>query len=626
MFLDDAFLHMPAEFLNLGNEWLMLFLNTELVHCGLLSGREDFAWPVNNLARLGPSAGDCKFFPYEPPLSYAEILPWLGAPGVHFEIGGFPVKHAIRWIAIVGGLLLLIALALPFLIDANQFRPRLEAALTQALAREVRLGDLKLSIFSGGVAASDLSIADDPAFSKTAFIQAKSLKVGVELQPLIFSKKLNVTGVEIEGPEIDLIQSDTGTWNFASFGAKSSTPAPAPSTSSVQDLTVKLVKITNGRLSIKMAGEARPKVLNKLDIEIKDFAPDVSFPVSLAADIQGGGDVKLDGKAGPIDTKDTSETPFDVTLKLNKLDIAKAGFVRPQTGFGGLLSIDGNAASTGRELRLKGAIQAAQLKLAKNGRPATKAVDFDFAINHNLRDRTGALTRGEAHIGKAKAELAGTYGEANNATVLHMKLAAPAMEVQELEAMLPALDIVLPQGSSLQGGTASANVTVNGPSDKLVADGTLALQKTRLAGFDLGSRMNTVARLTGIKISPDTDFDNIGASFHSDPGGMKIEKISVIAPAIGELTGAGTISPANALDFKMRVQLHTGALMDVVNPSGNTSVPFFIQGTSAQPKFMPDVKGLVGGIAQQKLAPLTNTDIGKQATGIIDLFRKKKPN
>ncbi len=540
------------------------------------------------------------------------------------------MKHALRWIAIVVALLLLIALALPFLIDANQFRPRLEAALTQALARDVRLGDLKLSIFSGGVAAADLSIADDPAFSKTPFIQAKSLKVGVELQPLIFSKKLNVTGVEIESPEIDLIQSDTGTWNFASFGAKSSTPAPAsapvPASSSVQDLTVKLVKITNGKLSIKMAGEARPKVLDKLNIEVKDFAPDVSFPVSLAADIQGGGDVKLDGKAGPIDTTDTSETPFDVTLKLNKLDIARAGFVRPQTGFGGLLSIDGNAASTGRELHLKGAIDAAQLKLAKNGKPATKTVGLDFAINHNLRLRTGALTRGEVHIGKAKAELAGTYSEANNATVLHMKLAAPGMEVQELEGLLPALDIVLPQGSSLKGGTASANATVDGPSDKLVADATVALQKTRLAGFDLGSHMNTVAKLTGIKISPDTDFDNISASVHSDPGGMKVEKISVIAPAIGELTGAGSISPKNALDFKMRAQLHTGAMLDVVNPSGNTAVPFFIQGTSSQPRFVPDVKGLVGGIAAQKLAPLTKTDIGKEATGIMDLFKKKKSN
>jgi len=57
------------------------------------------------------------------------------------------VKHALRWVAIVVAVLLVIAVALPFLIDANQFRPRLEATLTQALAREVKLGDLKLSIF-----------------------------------------------------------------------------------------------------------------------------------------------------------------------------------------------------------------------------------------------------------------------------------------------------------------------------------------------------------------------------------------------------------------------------------------------------------------------------------------------
>jgi len=247
-------------------------------------------------------------------------------------------------------------------------------------------------------------------------------------------------------------------------------------------------------------------------------------------------------------------------------------------------------------------------------------------LNNDLRQRSGALTRGEVHIGKAKAELTGTYRIQNNNTILHVKLAAPAMQVEELAAMLPALDIVLPQGSSLEGGTAAANVTVDGETDKLVSDGSVAIQKTRLAHFDLGSRMNTVAKLTGIKISPDTDFDNISASVHAGLDGMKVQKISVIAPAIGELLGDGTISPSNALQFKMRANLHTGAMLDIVNPSGQTSVPFFIQGTSAEPKFVPDVKGIIGGIAQQKLKPFTDSDLGKEATGIIDLFKKKKPN
>ena len=127
---------------------------------------------------------------------------------------------ALRWIGIVVALLLVIVLAIPFLINVNQFRPRLEAALTQALGREVKLGDLKLSLLSGSVEASDLDIADDAAYSKTPFIRAKSLKVGVELEPLIFSKKLNVTGIEITDPEIALVQSDAGVWNFASLGTK----------------------------------------------------------------------------------------------------------------------------------------------------------------------------------------------------------------------------------------------------------------------------------------------------------------------------------------------------------------------------------------------------------------------
>ena len=127
-------------------------------------------------------------------------------------------------------------------------------------------------------------------------------------------------------------------------------------------------------------------------------------------------------------------------------------------------------------------------------------------------------------------------------------------------------------------------MTVDGATDKLVLDGKLALQKTRLVGFDLGSRMNTVAQLAGIKISPDTDFENVSAAMHATPEGRSIENISVIAPAIGELTGAGSVSPAHALNFKMRAKLHTGGLLNAVNPAGETSVPFSIQGTSEEPR------------------------------------------
>ena len=136
------------------------------------------------------------------------------------------MKRILKIAAIVVVILLVIVIAIPFLIDANTFRPKLESELTDALGRQVKVGNLSLSLLSGGVTADDISIADDPKFSASPFVQAKSLTVGVEMIPLIFSKTLNVTELTLNQPEISLVKSEDGaTWNFSSIGGKSSAPA-----------------------------------------------------------------------------------------------------------------------------------------------------------------------------------------------------------------------------------------------------------------------------------------------------------------------------------------------------------------------------------------------------------------
>ena len=126
---------------------------------------------------------------------------------------------------IVGGIivaLFLIVLCLPLFINANQFKPTLETQMTTALGRQVAVGDISLSILSGGVTVSDVSIADDPAFSKSPFLTTKSLSVGVALLPLIFSKKLEVQSITVKDPEVNLIHAANGTWNYSSLGGNSS--------------------------------------------------------------------------------------------------------------------------------------------------------------------------------------------------------------------------------------------------------------------------------------------------------------------------------------------------------------------------------------------------------------------
>ncbi len=530
-----------------------------------------------------------------------------------------------RLFLLLGGLsvvLLIAALAVPFFIEVNRFRPQLEAALTEALGREVKLGELRLSLLSGSVGATNLTIADDPAFSKNPFVAARELRVTVELKPLIFERRLRVTGIEIDDPEITLIQSASSDFNFSTLGGKSTAKASGAGSGGVPDLSIALIQIKNGRVNLRWPDQQQ--VLEKVSLKATDFAPKSSFPFSLSAAIRGGGDLELDGKAGPINSEDTAATPFNATLKLTKLDVVRSGFVRETIGLAGLLSIASKVVADGRSITFDGVVNADNLKLAKNGTPATKTVGFDFGLKHDTRNHTGVLNKGGIRVGKAQASLTGTYKVEGANTLLNFKLAAPGMEVNELTTLLPALAIVLPQGSKLEGGAAVASVTVNGPTTALVSTGSLAVKKTRLVGFDLGSRMNTVAQLAGLKIGRDTDFENISADVNRTNAGMTVKNISIVANGIGELTGAGAMSPTNALDFKMNAKLATeGGVMALVG-SRQTAVPFSIQGTSAEPKFIPDVKGLAKGIVQERLKQTTPDDAVNAATGIINLFKRKK--
>jgi AsmA protein len=501
--------------------------------------------------------------------------------------------RTLRWIGIALAVVLVAVLSLPFFINVNQFKPMLESELSTALNRAVKLGNLRLSLLAGEVTADDLSIAEDEAYGHPAFIQAKSLKVGAEIWPFLFSRKLVVTYLTIDQPEIALVQAANGDWNFSSLGAKTAKPAaaaPKAPGSAPLDLSVKLVKITGGRASMgRKVVNWKPLVLDHVNLELRDFSAASAFPFTFSANLVGGGTIQLGGQAGPINPTDSAMTPVNMTLKVAGLDLAGSGLNHFAPDVAGILAFDGTGASDGRLLKLDGKLKAEKLKLAKGGTPATRAVEVDFAAHHDLRKHSGTL-RQTIHIGGAAAQLAGTYAEQGESMVLNMKLSGPQMPVQELEAMLPALNVVLPAGSRLEGGTASVILAMEGPADKLVTSGTLGLNKTRLTGFDLPKKMATIEKLAGIQGGPNTDIETLSATVRVAPEGASAQDMKLVVPAIGNLSGAGTVSAAKQLNFKMSAIVHTGGVLTVVR---DTPIPFTVEGTASDPVFRPDVKAVV---------------------------------
>ena len=540
-------------------------------------------------------------------------------------------KNILKIVGIVIAALFVIAIALPFFINVNNYRPQIESNLSSALGRPVKVGDLSLSILSGSVEANQLSIADDPKFSNTSFIQAKSLKVGVELMPLIFSKQLNVTHLAIEKPQIALLRNREGIWNFSSLGnqagqtAKTSEKSSGPGAG--ENLSVGKLEISDGTISLgSVPARRNPVVYDKLNVTVKDFSFTNRFPVTVSSALPGGGSMKIDGMAGPINATDTALTPGQVKIKLSKLGLSQSAIVNPETGITGSADFDGTATSDGYVVKANGTLKASSLKLVPKGSPSSQTVQVVFTVEHDLQKETGELTQGNVAIGKAIAKLSGTYNMHGESTSIHMKLDGEAMPVDDLEGMLPALGVKLPTGSRLKGGTLAVNMAADGPVEKVVATGSIRMSNTALAGFNLGSKLSALSAVTGKQIGGgnDTAIQNLSSDVRYSPEGTKLDKIDLVIPSLGTVTGAGTVSPSNELDFKMVADLSGGVgggLTKVVG-HGSGGIPVHVGGTTSSPTFMPDMKGMVGNQLKGIMPSGKDNPLGK----VGGLFGKKKSN
>lgn len=542
------------------------------------------------------------------------------------------MNRKLRVVLIAAGALLVLALILPLFVNVNAFRPKLEAELSDALGRQVKVGELSLSIFAGSVSADNISIADDPAFSDQPFLTAKAFKAGVHLKPLIFSKTLHVTEVTLQEPQITLLRGANGKWNMSSLGASSKPKTPQAETgTSPGALSVDKINIEKGRMLVGTANSStKPKVYENVNLEVTGFSPSSQFPFALTADLPGGGDLSLKGKCGPMKTGDTGSMPFDAALNVRKLNLAQSGFTDPSSGIEGLANFEAQLRSDGRQANSTGTIELDNWKLAAEGSPSKQPLSLRYAVAHNLVADSGSLSQGEIRIGKAVANLTGTYQKQGAATGLNMRLNAPGMPVDELEAALPAVGVMLPSGSKLQGGTLSADLGISGATGGLVIAGPVRLSNAKLAGFDLGPKLAVLPALTGKQLGGnDTTIQEFSANIRQAPDGTQVNTINGNIPAIGVLTGNGTVSPAGALNFKMSVALSGGAGGGVIQRAGiggsGGGVPFGIQGTTSNPKFVPDVAGMAGNVLQQAISSKTggaDSGIGGLTKGILG--RKKK--
>ncbi len=542
------------------------------------------------------------------------------------------MKRILIIASIAIAVLLVIALSLPFLINVDRFRPEIETKLSAVLGRTVHIGRIDASLFSGGAAASDIAISDDPAYSTGPFLQASSVQIGLKWIPLIFSREIKVTGIAIVRPEITLLKNSAGKWNYASLGNTSAQKTSA-SSGPAPDFSVDKFEIRDGKVKIgDVSGKTvrHEQAFEKVNFLAHNISMHSVMPFTLTAATPGGGALDVEGQAGPLDATDTSRTPLDAKISLEHADLGAAGMFDPSSGLGGTLDFDSKIKSDGHKVHTEGKAKANNLRLVKGGSPARPAVNLDYVSDGDLESQLATINT-TLHVGGSQANAGGTINSHGESAVAHLKITGKNMAVNDVEGLLPALGVVLPQGASLQGGVANLNLTADGPLDRLVITGPADITGTHLNGYNLNSKLGAIGALAGLQPNADTLIQTFSSALRVAPEGIRADNIVLDVPSMGQLTGNGVISGNNALDFKMLLKVSGNAAGGLVGKltggAQSGGIPFVVRGTTSNPTFAPS--GLSIGNAGDAIKALQGKPGQDQSGlgGVLGGFlnKKKKP-
>ncbi|HEY8220155.1 MAG TPA: AsmA family protein [Methylobacter sp.] len=141
---------------------------------------------------------------------------------------GKPFKIILSTIAAVVLLLIVVACILPFLINPNDFKPAIIAAVKDKTGRELVLdGELKLSLFPwAGISTEKIALSNAPEFQDRPFATIEEGNIEVRLLPLL-SKKVEINRIALKGLVLNLARNNQGITNWDDLTASGINTAPA---------------------------------------------------------------------------------------------------------------------------------------------------------------------------------------------------------------------------------------------------------------------------------------------------------------------------------------------------------------------------------------------------------------
>jgi len=371
-------------------------------------------------------------------------------------------------------------LALPSLIDINTYRGPIVAQIEQKLGRKVNLGAMGLVLLpSVKVRVDELQIGEDPQFAAGEFVKAKSVRLQLGLWSLLRGTP-QVSGIELVEPDVTLIRTAVGQWNWGTLKPLQTTGQDA--SQAPFDL-----KITNGSFKLidRTVTPASEKTYTGVNAALDNFSPRRSFGFLVGMTMPGAqsGRLELKGQAGPIDGKDSTQTPMDATVKMDQVELAGLETLFGlQTPHAGKLTLDTQLVGKLSEgLKINGKVKAEQLRLVAGAEPARTPLEMKFRLtakSETAPDGRGGTQSGVAldlvkcdvALGKTEANFSGKVDHLPAHPVFDLQLNGDRMALDSLLESAYAFGFGPPAGTKASGA-ATVKLHLSGEQNNFALNG-----------------------------------------------------------------------------------------------------------------------------------------------------------
>tara|TARA_R110001583_G_scaffold173287_1_gene327268 strand:- start:115529 stop:117970 length:2442 start_codon:yes stop_codon:yes gene_type:complete len=225
-------------------------------------------------------------------------------------------------ILVIAGLI-----ALPFIVDPNDYKQEISSQVEKATGRTLTLeGDIKLSVFPWiALELGPLSLSNATGFKSDSFAKVQAAEIRIKLMPLL-KKQLEMDTVILDGLVLNLEKNKTGKTNWDDLVSKNDTSADdtkkadAPNNDgpALAAISVAGVKLSNANILWSDATTAENYQLQNFNLNTDPLVPGKPTALDMEFDLasskpQAKAHIKFDSKV-MVDLENQRYTLTDLNL------------------------------------------------------------------------------------------------------------------------------------------------------------------------------------------------------------------------------------------------------------------------------------------------------------------------